>query len=209
MAAGPTPGPPPPQHLHPKDRSTQGTWSPGRDAALKLALVQQEVGGGGEHPQPPVHATLYPDSTRGRWEDTAGAAGAAPLHNPALFTPLYKTAFPHFYFTKPPPALGEGRGERGNPATGEHLAAHPSHRHPISPLPGPWGGWQRRGEPRQGECSPPSHGEPGDGVGGFSPTVVVWHQIPLPPAHPACSSQPRSLSCDGYCHGGIINRLSE
>lgn len=109
----------------------------------------------------PIPCPPSTHSTRGRQEDTVGTE-AAPLHNPALFTPLYKTIFPALFYKATP-----GRGERGDPTSREHPAAHPPHGHPVSPPPGPQGGGQRWGEPQQGEQPPRSCGELRDGAGGL------------------------------------------
>lgn len=59
----------------------------------------------------------------------------------------------------------------------------------------------REGTPQRAAPPAPAHlGPAGHGV---------RHRIPLPPVRPACSSQPRPPACKSYCHGGIINRLSE
>lgn len=66
------------------------------------------------HPPPPIPG-------QERWEP------GLRLYTLALLTPLYKTAFPALFY-KPPLALGEGSGGRGDPTTRKHLAAaHPPH----------------------------------------------------------------------------------
>lgn len=110
------------------------------------------------------------------------------LYTILLYFPFVQNHFfSPLYFTKLPPALGEGRGKRGDPAAG---SARPLAPHLTSAV-----GWVAKG----------GGGTPGVGLA----RVVVWHQIPPPLVHPACSSQPWPPSCNGYCHGGIINRLSE
>lgn len=86
-------------------------------------------------------------STRERQEDTLGTE-AAPLHNPALFTPLYKTIFPALFYKA---TLAGGR--EGTPQVGS-----------TRPLTHPTGTLSHLGQgPRVGG----SGGEPRDGAGGL------------------------------------------
>lgn len=149
-------------HLCPRSHQRAGKRSPKPRSAWTQRVLSKSWEGT-EHPRPPPPMAPTRDA-----EPTE--PHTLRLYTILLYFPFVQNHVAPLYFTKPPPAHGDGeRGREGTP--------------------------QRAAPPAPAHLGPAGHG--------------VRHRIPLPPVRPACSSQPQPPACKSYCHGGIINRLSE